>query len=806
MQVSHARLTGLTQVEARRRLEAAPPREATATSRSYASIVRSNTLTLFNLILGGFFVVILAAGRPADGLFGGVIVANAAIGILQDVRAKRALDRLALLVAPHARAVRDGQELVIPAGEVVDGDLVALRPGDQVVADGAVAESSSLRLDESQLTGESRAVTKAAGDEILSGSFCVEGAGRYVVNRTGEASYAAQVVGEAREFRFRRSPLENQINRLLFITVAVMLPLGAAFVWVLIRHHAPFRSAAATATAGIVTLVPEGLVLLTSLTFAVAAVRLSGRGMLVQAFNAVESLANVDTVCLDKTGTLTDGTLGLHGVTPVGAADAAAAEQALRDYAASTTSRNDTVDAIAAALPGTARPVASEVPFSSRWKWSACRLDGDDRTLVLGAPDVLLGPAAPALVSGHERAGRRTLVLGQTPAELTPPPDDGPAPAPQIEPLAVIALEEHLRAEAPATISFLREQGVAVKVMSGDSPTTVAAVAARVGIDVQGDPVDGADLPEPGPELERAATTSTIFARLSPQQKRALVESLASSGRYVAMIGDGVNDVPAMKGSRLAIALGSGAQMAKSVADSVLVTDSFAAVPAAIGEGRQIILNVQRVARLFVTKSVFAACVILTFGLTTAGFPLLPRHLTLAATVTVGIPGFVIALIPSSERPDRSSFLRRVARFSLPAGGVMAAAVLAAYLLERAVRVRSITDARTAAVTVFVALGLYLLLVLDAERMSNSRAYAVGILSLVGALAAGYLGTLSAEPARDFFALAAPDLLDAVIMVVATVAGIRVMAWAGLSPYAHPPQQAPPPAPPSLTEETPPSA
>jgi cation-transporting P-type ATPase E len=212
------------------------------------------------------------------------------------------------------------------------------------------------------------------------------------------------------------------------------------------------------------------------------------------------------------------------------------------------------------------------------------------------------------------------------------------------------------------------------------------------------------------------------------------------------------------------------------------------------------------VARLFVTKTVFAACVILAFGLTTAGFPLLPRHLTLAATVTVGIPGFVIALIPSSERPDQGSFLRRVARFSLPAGAVMAAAVLAAYLLERAVRVRSITDARTAAVTVFVALGLYLLLVLDAERMSASRAYAVGILSLVGALAAAYLGTLSAEPARDFFALARPDLLDAVIMIVATVAGIRVMAWAGLSPYGGPPQQAPPPGPQAIPEETPPTA
>jgi P-type E1-E2 ATPase len=789
--VTEARLTGLTQVEARRRLEASPPPEAPGTSRSYASIVRSNTLTLFNLILGAFWAVIIAAGRPADGLFGAVIVANTGIGILQDVRAKRALDRLALLVAPHARAVRDGREQTVPADEVVHGDIVALRPGDQVVADGAVVESSALMLDESQLTGESHAVAKGAGDEILSGSFCVEGAGRYLVDRTGEASYASRVVGEAREFRYRRSPLEIQINQILLVTTAVMLPLGAAFVWVLIRHHLPFGLASATATAGIVTLVPEGLVLLTSLTFAVAAVRLSTRGMLVQAFNAVESLAHVDTVCMDKTGTLTDGTLALHDVTPVGTIEADEAERHVRDFAAGTTSRNDTVDAIAAALPGTARPARSEVPFSSRWKWSACRLEGDDHTLVLGAPDVLLGASAPELVSDHERAGRRTLVLGRTPAELTPPGADGDPP-PAIEPIAVIALEEHVRPEAAATIAFLREQGVTVKVMSGDSPTTVAAVAERAGVEVEGPPVDGADLPEPGAELARTATASTVFARLSPQHKRMLIEALSGSGLYVAMIGDGVNDVPAMKGSRLAIALGSGAQMAKSVADSVLVTDNFAAVPAAIGEGRQIILNIQRVARLFVTKTVFAACVILTFGLTAAGFPLLPRHLTLAATVTVGIPGFVIALIPSTERPDTGSFLRAVARFALPAGAVIAAAVLAAYMLERAVRVRSITDARTAAVTVFVALGLYLLLVLDPERMARSRAYAIGIVSLVGALAAGYLLTLSAEPARDFFALAQPDLLDGLIMIVTTIAGIRIMVLAGLSPYPRLPQAARP--------------
>ena len=609
-----------------------------------------------------------------------------------------------------------------------------------------------------------------------------------MVERVGADSYAWQLLGAAREHTAQRSPLELQINRLLRLMVVVMVPLAAALVWALERRDTPFRESVATATAGIVTLIPEGLVLLTSLTFAVAAVRLSRRGMLVQYLNAVESLANVDTVCLDKTGTLTDGDLSLRAVVPTGnGAEAASAR--LAGYAASAVSRNATLDAVAAGLPGDRVTPQAEVPFSSRWKWSALQLDGE--WLVLGAPEVLLGEHAPASVAENAREGRRVLAFGVARSAIDP--TDGSHPPPQIEPLAMVVLEERLRADAAETIAFLHRQGVSLKVMSGDSPATVAAVAARAGIAAGARVWDGGELPDDPVALLAAVRQGSVFSRLTPEHKRDLVNALSKDGAYVAMIGDGVNDVPAMKVARLAIALGSGAQMAKSVADSVLVTDSFAAVPAAIAEGRQIIQNVQRVAQLFVTKSVFAAFVIATFGLWTGEFPLLPRHLSLAATFTVGIPGFVLALDPLERAAGgRGSFLRRVARFAIPAGSVIAAAVLAAYLLERAVRVRSITDARTAAVTVFVALGLYLLLVLDAERMSASRAYAVGIASLVGALAAAYLGTLSAGPVRDFFALARPDLLDALIMILATVSGIRLMAWAGLSPYPQPPQTAPP--------------
>jgi len=775
--------SGLTEAEARTRLDALGERGELPTSRSYKSIVRANTLTLFNLILGSFLVLILIAGRPADGLFAGVMVANTAIGIVQEVRAKRTLDRLALLVAPHARVVRDGATRSVGADDVVAGDLVVLQPGDQIVADGTVARSVGLSLDESPLTGESHAVERHAGEALLSGSFVVEGAGAYLVEAAGDASYAASLTGIAREYRFRRSPLELQINRLLRVLVAGMVVLGGAFAWVLVRHDLAFREAAATATAGIVTLVPEGLVLLTSLTFAVAAVRLARRGMLVQALNSVEVLANIDTVCLDKTGTLTDGRLVLERTVPAAGRDSGDVNRLLAAYAASAASRTDTLEAIAAGLPGAAAEVEAEVPFSSRWKWSAVRLRGEPRPLVLGASDVL----APGGGAAAAEDGRRTLVFG-TASDPLPDPEPGVTPE-GFALLGTVVLEERMRPDAAATVEFLRRQGVAVKVLSGDAPATVAAVAERAGIPAGPGPVAGSqELPDDAAELAVLAEERTVFGRLTPEDKRRLVEAMTGSGRAVAMIGDGVNDVPAMKSSRLAIAFGAGSQLAKSVADAVLVTDEFAVLPGAVGQGRRIIANVQRVARLFVTKSVFAACVIATFGLVTASFPLLPRHLSLAAVFTVGIPGFVFALMPGDARLEQESFLRRVGRFSIPAGVVMAGAVVLAFLADRELRGRSEVDARTVAVTVMVAVGLYVLLVLDRERMQTSRAYAATVTVMVGLLALGYLAVLASPALRDFFALSRPGFVDWLVVAATVALAVQVFNRIGMSPL--PPREA----------------
>jgi cation-transporting ATPase E len=384
-------------------------------------------------------------------------------------------------------------------------------------------------------------------------------------------------------------------------------------------------------------------------------------------------------------------------------------------------------------------------------------------------------------VSEHEQQGRRVLAFGLAGGEIDP--ESELRAAPPIRPLAIVVLEEQLRSDAAATVRFLHEQGVAVKVMSGDSPVTVAAVAARVGIEPGERTWQGVELPSDPAALALAAREGAVFARLTPEHKRSLISALTGSGAYVAMIGDGVNDVPAMKVSRLAVALGSGSQLAKSVADSVLVGDRFGAIPEAVAEGRRIISNVQRVAKLFVTKSVFAAFVISTFGLWTGEFPLLPRHLSLAATFTIGIPGFALALAPGAPAVEQERFIRRVLEFALPAGVVTGAATLAAYLAVADVRGQSLEQGRAAAVTVFVAVGLYLLLVLDADRMQQSRRYAGGVVALAAALGGGYLAVLGSGPTRNFFALTVPGLWALIVIVTVTVAAFWALGRVGLSPY-----------------------
>jgi cation-transporting P-type ATPase E len=756
---------GLASSEAAARLRKLGPPPETS-SRSTASIVAGNVFTLFNAIIGAFFVLDLGLGLYADSIFGLIAVVNSYIGIRQELKAKATLDELAVLVAPHARVVRDGQVAELIATEVVPGDVIQVGPGDQLVADGEVVSSRGMTLDESLLTGEADGIGKGSGDRVLSGSFCVSGSGQYLVDAVREQSYAGRLAGEAKTFRHPPSPLQEEVNRVILASTYVMLPLAAVLILSLKIRSVGLESAAQTATAGLVTLIPEGLVLLMSVTFAVAAVRLARRDTLVQQMSATESLAAVDTICVDKTGTLTAGELRLTGVEYAEGIDPKAGAAALGRFAASAGERNKTLETIAEKFPGKSGRVRGEVPFSSEWKWSGVSLDGSagGATFVLGAPDILVESGALALPPGlaakleaETAAGRRVVAFGRS---SDPLPADPAAGAPRLQPLALVVLEETLRPDAAETIAFMREQEVDLKLISGDAAATVTAVAYAVGVSRDAGVIEGPDLPEDEEGLEKAVLANTIFCRIKPEQKKALVGALVGAGRYVAMIGDGVNDVPALKRARMAVAMGSGTQVTKGVADVVLLKDQFSRLPEAVGQGRRIARNIHRLGRLYLTKTVYAAALILFVAVPGFAFPFLPRHLTIAALLTIGIPSFVLALLPSDGPLYRGRLLRALAAFAVPAGLATAFGSILSFFLVDSVAGASLEAGRTAATTTLIVLGLCFILLLERGPGREHIAIQSNMLAMVAALGAAFAGILAIAPLRDFFdmvLLSAPE-------------------------------------------------
>jgi cation-transporting P-type ATPase E len=696
-------------------------------------------------------VLTLAFGSWRDALFLGILISNIAIGSFQEIRSKRALDRLAALVAPDASVVRDGSERRILLDQVVVGDLVRLSAGDQVVADGSLVAADGLALDEANLTGESELVVRGPGKPIWSGSFAVEGAALYEATAVGSDSRAAQLTATARAFRHPRSPLERANDRLLLWLTGLAIPLAIAIAVSVLARGGTSETRVQNLTAGIVNLVPEGLILLISLTAAVSAFKMAQRGVLAQQLNAIESLASVDVVCTDKTGTLTEATLRVVELVPAAGEDQAALARELAAYAASAPTRNATLDAVADAGLASVdpRPVAAQVPFSSRWRWSALDL-GEDR-LVLGAPERFDDPGLGDRAREEARAGRRVLALGHTEEEL--PAAEGEPPFPgDVRALGLVVLAERLRPNAPETVAFLTAQEVELEVLSGDAPATVGAIARDAGVPGQAEPLDGEALPTDPGALREAVLAAPAVGRISPEGKRAVVSSLTGAGRYVAMLGDGVNDVPALKEARLAIAQGSGAQMARSVADLVLVEGDFAVVPRMVAEGRQILRNIQRVARLFVTKTVFAAVLGLAVAVPTATYPLLPRQFTIASTVTIGIPAFVLALAPSSGPWRPEGYLRSVARFAIPAGLAIGIGIVAGYLLARYGFDVGLRESRTVATGTVVVCGLAIVMQLEGERGRRRLAVA----GLCAAMALLFCLALFIPFLRDFYELSAP--------------------------------------------------
>jgi cation-transporting P-type ATPase E len=748
-----ASLQGLSGAEAAARLRKLGPPPETS-SRSVSSIVAGNVFTLFNAIIAVFFVLDLALGLYADSLFGLIAVVNSYIGIRQELKAKATLDQLAVLVAPHARVRRDGELLELSASEVAVGDVVQVEPGDQLVADGEVLAARGMALDESMLTGEAEGVVREPGERVLSGSFCTSGSGHYVVDAIREQSYAGQLAGEAKAFRHPPSPLQDEVNRVIVACVYVMVPLAAVLLFTLRVRSVSLEEAAQTATAGLVTLIPEGMVLLMSVTFAVAAVRLARKNTLVQQMSATESLAAVDTICVDKTGTLTDGDLRLVGVELAEGVQEAVAQAALGRFAASAGVRNATLETIGEKF--TARParVNAEVPFSSQWKWSGLRIGAT--TYVLGAPDVLAEAGALTLtlplmrkLEQETAAGRRVVAFGESKEGL--PTDPTAAPPPPITPIALVVLEETLRPDAAETVAFMRAQQVELKLISGDARATVTAVAYAVGVPREAGVIEGAQLPEEREELAAVAQRNTIFCRITPEQKKALLAALSESGRFTAMIGDGVNDVPALKRARMAVAMGSGTQVTKGVADIVLLKDEFARLPEAIGEGRRIARNIHRLGRLYLTKTVYAAALILLVAVPGFAFPFLPRHLTLAAFLTIGIPSFVLALAPSDGPLYRGNLIRALAAFAVPAGLATALGSILSFFLVDTVFGGTLEAGRTAATTTLIVLGLSFVLLLERGPGREHIAIQSYMLALIAGLGALFALGLAAAPVRDFF-------------------------------------------------------
>ena len=599
-----------------------------------------------------------------------------------------------------------------------------------------------------------------------------EGAALFQATAVGPDSRAERLTATARAFRHTRSPLERANDRLLLWLIVLSVPVAMALTITTFARAGTAASRVQYLTAGIVPLVPEGLILLISVTAAVSALKMAQRGVLAQQLNAIESLASVDLICTDKTGTLTQPTLRVVAVVPAGGEDESSVARELTRYAASAPSRNLTLQAIAdAGLADAQRhDVLAQVPFSSRRRWSA--LDLGDERLILGAPERFVGAdsALRERATAEAGAGRRVLALGRSESPL-PHAAGEPQFPDDVRALGLVVLAESLRDNAGTTVAFFAEQGVALKVLSGDSPVTVGAIARDAGIPGTAPALDGEALPSDATALREAVLSAPAVGRISPEGKRAVVAALAGAGRYVAMIGDGVNDVPALKEARLAIAQGSGTQMSRSVADLILVRDDFGVVPGLVAEGRQILRNIQRVARLFVTKTVFVAVVGLAVAVPTGTFPLLPRQFSIASTVTIGIPAFLLALAPSSGSWQPEGYLRSVARFAIPAGLSVGFGIIAGYLLARYGFDLSLTHSRTVATGIVVVCGLAVVMRLENEP--GWRRFAIAGLS--AAMALLFVLSFVVPFLREFYELSTPTGDTVVAWAVGTALGIGLM-------------------------------
>lgn len=814
-----------------------------SSSRSIVAILRANVFTIFNAILASAVVVVLAVGSWQDAVFGFVLLLNTLTGTIAELRAKRALDNLAVLAAPAAHVIRDGEAKDIEVSQVVLGELLELRSGDQVPADGQVLSSNGCEIDESILTGESVSVRKHENDQVLSGTTVIGGSARIRVTAVGEHSYANRLAMEARKYSVVTSELQEGTNRVLTWISWVIVPMTLLLLWSQLRvaggisgslDSGQWKAAVVLAVAGVVGMVPQGLVLLTSVNFAAAAMTLARRKVLVQELPAVEVLARVDMLCLDKTGTLTSGAVeldhiesclgsacadgdggslaagkvsadaaaggsagtGSGAVVPASADDAARAALA---YLVGGSEVNATGSAIAAGLTGLEPAQARyAIAFNSARKWSAVQTQAG--AYVLGAPEIVLAGstgsgsteadnadsdgtglgstdnAALERVKALASTGKRVLVLAHSNQALDQ--SENPTLPKDLTAALLVVLAEQVRPDAAQTLDYFKRQGVAVRVISGDNPVTVAAIAAHLGLRNPdgGEPVgvDARTLPaiEDTQALADVLEKHTVFGRVTPEQKRAFVNALKSRGHTVAMTGDGVNDALALKDADLGIAMGNAAPATKAVSRLVLLNSQFDALPSVVAEGRRVIANMERVASLFLTKTTWAALLAAVVAITGFVYPFLPRQLTIVSSLTIGIPAFVLALAPTNQR-YRAGFLARVLRLSVPAGVIVVVGVLCARL-TLILMGSNRNQISSVCTLVLVAGGLWLLSL-------TARPWVWWRAALVVIMSAAALAVVLLAPLRGFFDLAALTANSWLVLVCA--AGIVCVALETLGRY-----------------------
>ncbi|MFJ5209423.1 cation-translocating P-type ATPase [Streptomyces nigra] len=716
-------------------------------SRSMAEIVRANVFTRFNAIIGVLWLIMLFVAPIQDSLFGFVILANTGIGIVQEWRAKKTLDSLAVIGEARPTVRRDGVAAEIGTSEIVLDDLVEIGPGDKAVVDGVCVEADGLEIDESLLTGEADPVVKRPGDPVLSGSFVVAGGGAFQATKVGREAYATQLAEEASRFTLVHSELRSGISTILKYVTWMMVPaaIGLIITQLFVKENDLDDSIART-VGGIVPMVPEGLVLLTSVAFAIGVIRLGRQQCLVQELPAIEGLARVDTVCLDKTGTLTEGGMDVTALRALDGFDESYVRTVLGALGASDPRPNASLKAVIAAYPAPEdwRRTAA-LPFSSARKYSGATFsesDGQTGTWLLGAPDVLLSDDHPALAETDRlnEQGLRVLLLARAAREL-----DDPEVALDAKPAALVVLEQRLRPDAADTLRYFAEQNVQAKVISGDNAVSVGAVATKLGL--TGTTVDARRLPRERDEMAGAIEDATVFGRVTPQQKRDMVGALQSRGHTVAMTGDGVNDVLALKDADIGVAMGSGSEATRAVAQIVLLNNSFASLPSVVAEGRRVIGNITRVATLFLVKTVYSVLLALMVVFWQVEYPFLPRHLTLLSTLTIGVPAFFLALAPNRERAQ-PHFVRRVMRYAIPGGVVAAVATFATYLIARAHYSGddSLPAETSAATLTLFLISMWVLAII-------ARPYTWWRIALVAAMGFAFLLVLVVPWLQEFFAL-----------------------------------------------------